>query len=106
MLVVKDNYSEIIEYIGEEYFKCLYLYLDLIKYKGTDKIKVWAEKEKDNISCVILKYYSGMHIYSKDKVFNYSALVDIIFNEKPSAICAEKDIIIRLEKALDKNFYI
>ena len=59
-----QNIERLIEYIGNNYDECLYLYLNIIKYGFSNpNIKVWIEEENDSISCIVLKYYTGMHVF-------------------------------------------
>ena len=66
----KDR-RKILDYIGTEYSHCLYLYLNLQKY-GIDSgsIEVYSMDVGDSITAVMLKYYSCLHIYSRDNAFD------------------------------------
>ena len=96
-------------FIGNEYYKCLYLYLDMKKYGISDEnIKIWIQNEnnnENNIVSVILKYFSGMHIYSKNIDYNTSEIIKIIKEEKPSMICAERKIINKINIDLEDANY-
>ena len=66
--VNQENVKLIKEYIGNDYDKCLYLYLDFLKYGlDNDNLKFWFDSKDDEIKCVVLKYYSGMHVFSKNR---------------------------------------
>lgn len=94
------------EYIGNDYDKCLYLYLDFVKYGlNNENLKFWLDMEEDKITCVILKYYSGMHVFSKNKDCDYEEIKRIINEEDPSVICAEKILIEKLSDILKENDY-
>lgn len=96
------------EYIGTEYERCLYIYLDYIKYGlNNDNLKFWAGIEDNKITCIILRYYSGLHIFSKDKNCNYDEIKKLILDENPSVICAEKYLIENLSEILkDKDYSV
>ena len=66
---------EILDYIGHDYARCLYLYLDLKKY-GFDsaQIDVRIQNDEKGITAVLLKYYSCLHVYSKDNRFDAKEL--------------------------------
>ncbi|WP_296884162.1 GNAT family N-acetyltransferase [uncultured Methanobrevibacter sp.] len=105
ILEKKDKHL-IKEYIGTDYDKCLYLYLDFIKYGlNNNSIKIWTDLTNNEIKCVILKYYSGMHIFSKNKDCNYEEIKKIITKENPSIICAEKFLIENLANILKESKY-
>lgn len=102
-----ENLKDIELFIGNEYYKCLYLYLDMKKYGMNDEnIKIWVQyKNEDKIVSIILKYFSGMHIYSKNINYNIYEIVNLIKSENPSMICGEKEIIETLNKNLNDNNY-
>lgn len=99
--VENDDKYYIKEYIGKDYDKCLYLYLDLMKYGlNNENIKFWFDKKNNEIICVILKYYSGMHVFSKKHDCDYEEIAKLIIEENPSIICAEKFLIKNLSEYL------
>lgn len=91
----QESKSKIISYIGDKYYKCLYLYLDLCQYGIDDKnVKVWVQEDDlNNITAVCLKYHTALHLYSKENDFEVVTLVDLIKDETPSIICAEVFLI-------------
>lgn len=104
--VEKNDEDLIKEYIGQDYNKCLYLYLDFVKYGlYNENLKFWLDVENNKIRCVILKYYSGMHIFSKNKDCNYNEIIKLIKYENPSVICAEKYLIENLSDKFNENEY-
>lgn len=104
--ITKES-NELVDYIGDNYSKCLYLYLDYVKYGLTNEnINFWTQYNKnDEIISIILMYYNGMHIYSKNKDIKYDEIVDLINEQKPSVICAEKFIIKNLS-SLFKDYEV
>ena len=104
---VESEDEELIkDYIGTDYDKCLYLYLDFVKYGlNNENLKFWLDKENDEIRCVILKYYSGMHVYSKNKDCDFDKISELILEESPSVICAEKYLIEKLAEKLSETDY-
>lgn len=105
--VKEEDLNKIDLFIGNEYYKCLYLYLDMKKYGITDEnVKIWTQlDEKNKIITVILKYYSGMHIFSKNIKHKINEIIDLIKNEKPTMICGEKGIIKEISLNLDDERY-
>lgn len=82
----KKDLEETLSYIGEDYRYCLYLFLDLKKY-GLDSnvIEVFHQIDNNEIKSVLLKYYSCLHIYSKNNDFNADEVVSF-FEEKKFSI--------------------
>lgn len=104
--VEKKDIQLIEEYIGTDYDKCLYLYLDFIKYGlDNENLRFWLDMEDDEIKCVILKYYSGMHVFSKNRDCDFDEIKKLIIAETPSVICAEKFLIETLSDILKEKEY-
>lgn len=62
---IKDE-QRILTYIGADYSKCLYLYLNLQKYGfNSDIIEVYTQENEDEVTAVMLKYYTCLHVYSR-----------------------------------------
>ena len=82
-MIVKCKQSDVeklISYIDKDYSKCLYLYLNLKKYGlDSDIIDAFIQYKDDEISSVMLKYYSCMHIYSKNNDFDADEISDFLF---------------------------
>ncbi len=63
----ESDKDKIYEYIGRDYGKCLYIFIDLKKYPlDGDVFKAWIQYRDDDICAVITEYYGGFQIYSKD----------------------------------------
>lgn len=104
---IKKKEEYIKNYIGDNYNKCLYLYLDYIKYGLNNKnIKFWLNIEQNEIKSIILKYYNGMHIFSKNHDCNYDEIIQLILKENPSIICAERILIENISKFIKNTKYI
>lgn len=73
MITKCERYDEqrVLSYIGPDYSRCLYLYLNLQKYGiDSDIIEVYCQEEGNKMTAVMLKYYSCLHLYSKDGIFD------------------------------------
>ena len=109
LIKIKDSTEEDIieEYIGNEYYKCIYLYLDLKKYGiKNNNVKVWIQYNLNKeITAVLLKYYSGMHVFSKNYDYENKEITKLIVDEKPTMLCGEKTIITDLYKNLKELNY-
>ena len=101
--ITEDN-PYLVSYIGEDYNKCLYLYLNYKKYGiENENIKIWIQKnEKNEITALVLMYYTGMHIFSKENDCDFNELRQLILKEKPTIICSEKSIIGNLNNDLNE----
>jgi hypothetical protein len=103
MIIKCDNKRklEILNYIGNDFHRCLYLYLDLIKYGCENpNINVWIQKDDNAIKATILKYYTGMHVFSREYNIDFEEIKELIQMEKPSMICGEPETIDKLNNGL------
>lgn len=98
----KENEKEIIEYIGKSYGQCLYLYVDLLKYGfDNENINVWFQKEEDEIKALVLQYYTGVHVFSKEVEFDVKEVVDLLKEINPSMICGMKWTLDKIKDYFD-----
>lgn len=104
--VNNDQKTIILSYIGNSYYKCLYLYIDIQKYGcSSEMTKTWKQTANGEITSVMLAYHSALHIYSKRMEFDVKELKEFIINNNPSIVCACADLIKLLAPALLTNGY-
>ena len=98
----------IIDYIGNRHYECLYLYLDLVNYGvSCDYVTTWALKSSGQLRAVVLKYKTGMHIFSQDNDFDIDELTQLLLSHSPGMICSTRSIISLLSaKFLCKSYNI
>jgi len=101
----QEHLNNVLAYIGSDYSSCLYLYLDLNKY-GTDAetVDVFMQKEKEDIQAVLLRYYSCLHIYSKDNVFDAEELGTFIEQNCFSMLYCTLETGEQILKGLSESF--
>lgn len=93
-LSLNSERNLIIKYIGEDYYQCLYLYLDVVAYDIEKKeIECWIQYDNSSIVAVALKYHNAIHVFSKDYKFNVKELVDFLVSLTPFIICASERLI-------------
>ncbi len=97
------NKQQILDYIGDDYGKCLYLYIDLKKYGlSNENVSMWWQlDEQGAIRAIALKYYTGMHLYSRDNDFDAKDAADLIMRELPSMVCAMKETTDKVAEHMD-----
>lgn len=106
LLCQEKDKEEVFQYIGEKYGQCLYLYIDLLKYGiENENIKLWCQKEKGEIRVLVFQYYSGVHVFSSDRVFDVEDVAKLLRKIKPSLICGMKQTIQLIEPYMD-NYQI
>ena len=88
---IKDK-NRVFKYIGNDYTSCLYLYLNLKKYGfESDIIDVFIQEENNNISSILLKYYSCLHVYSKENGFDCKEIGDFFQKNGFTILYATKE---------------
>ncbi|WP_054957470.1 GNAT family N-acetyltransferase [Paenibacillus dakarensis] len=87
--------TRILEYIGRDYSKCLYLYINLNKYGlNTENFNVWISLDDvGDIRGLMAKYYTGTHFFSKDTDFIVDDYMDFVHENKPAIITGTGQII-------------
>ena len=99
--------DEILSYIDKEYYKCLYLYIDMQQYGCLSEFtKTWIQEDNGEITAVMLAYHSAMHVYSKQLNFNVQELTRFLLEKNPSIICACAELIKLLEPQMSSNGFI
>lgn len=105
---VENIEKDVINYIAKDYYKCIYLYLDIKKYGILNpNVKSWIQQNEDGDTiCVLLKYYTGMHIYSKKRDYNLEEISKLIYIEKPTMICGEQKTIEDIYDYINDDNYL
>lgn len=105
ILCNEKNKKEIIDYIGQDYGKCLYLYIDLLKYGLSNKnINMWWQKRGEDIKVLVFQYYSGVHVFSKDEEFDVEDVIALLKEISPSMICGMESVITKLSDYLSQDY--
>ena len=100
----KEYETIIFSYIGQDYPECLYLYLNLKKY-GFDNTTtdVYIQRENNVITAVLLKYYTCLHVFSKDNDFNSAELGIFIEQNGFSMVYCMSSTASRIYECLSKE---
>lgn len=80
---IREDEKLVLGYIGADYPRCLYLYLNLKKYGlDSDFIDMFILFSESEIKAVLLKYYSCLHVYSSDNQFDAEELACFFIENK------------------------
>lgn len=87
--------TTVLDYIGDNYYRCIYLYLDLYEFNLNDGvIKCWGQYDGScRLSSVMLKYHGALHIYSEQMNYDRQELVDFLKTVTFNIICGRSEII-------------
>ena len=95
------------EYVGDEYYKCLYLYIDMQQYGCSSEFtQTWMQESSGKTTAVMLAYHNAMHIYSKQLNFEVQEMTEFLLEKKPSIICASAELIKLLEPNLISKGFV
>lgn len=87
----------ILDYIGNHYYKSLYLYLNFIKYEfSNNDVVTYIQIDNNEITCVLLSFGNAIHILSKDNNADIFELCEFIEKNNYSVICTNGDIANKL----------
>lgn len=97
-LAKTDDQEKIIHYLKEHHAECLYMYIDIAKYgvEG-ENMRVWIDNREDDINTVVMKYFSGISIFSAFDEWDAEGAAEVINEEKPSSITGKKELIDKIE---------
>ncbi len=92
-----------LNYIGEDYPKCLYLYLDVIKYGClSDTTRTWIQTKDGVITSVVLSYHTALHVFSRISDFDVTEICELVKEVKPTMVNAMAETIRKIEPELSK----
>ena len=96
MLVAVDrDLNEIISYLKTGFQDCIFMYIDIKKYRLTNPaMKVWFDRRSNgSIGTVVMKYHTGISVYSDSNVIPLDDISGIIQKYAPKSITGRKEII-------------
>jgi len=106
-IIEHGDESEVINFIGDNYQNCLYLYANLAKYGlENDNMAMWKIENDESTVGFSQKYFSCMHFYCLNNGWLTDELLNFILQKKPRTILATQKIIEALNIKLSNNFQI
>lgn len=103
-MIISCNDAEkqaILDYIGKDYGKCLYIYIDLCKYglDGNPNFHAWVQRDHDgNMTAVITEYYKGIQLYSRDGNLDAAEISGFLSEKAPKIILGIKETIDKIRE--------
>ena len=104
---LKADETRIISYIGNDYPSCLYLYLDLLKYGiESNTISVYLQTREDEVEALLLKYYSCLHVYSRNNAFDADELAEFFCDDNYTMLYCTAETAERVYRVLPREVKI
>lgn len=103
----KTQKELLLKYIGNDFKKCVYLYLNLKKLAFQhEQVKVWADIDSMNeIHLLGLSYYDCLHLYSRDNQFCKTELSEKILSKiKPRVMFMPEEMMAALADDLTGTY--
>lgn len=104
----EKNKNGLLNYIGEDYYKCIYLYMNLFKYGcESENIEVYAScDDKEQINGVFLKYFDCLHVFSKNEDLKTEDLNELFIKCQPRVSFVSEEIKNMLNEQIIKNYNV
>ena len=99
--------TEILDFIADDYCRCLYLYLDMVRYGfDTPFVSMWRQNGADgSLAAVWLRYHSGMHVYAPHGYANIGEAAAFVRSEHPAMLCGVPEVLDPLKAAMAEDGY-
>ncbi len=105
MLIKSTDAKRALDYIGEDYIQCFYMYMDIeecgVEGEG---FGLWFDEEDGEINTVYYQYYDCIHIFGRGP-FNPDYALQLIEEIDPTVINGSKEAIEALRERLDEDKY-
>ena len=74
--------QSMLDYIGVDYAKCLYMYFNARRY-GLENphMKIWLDSDDNGIHGAYLLYYDCMHFFSREDKYEFDKVIDFAESE-------------------------
>lgn len=103
--LTQERVKDVLAYMEDDLPNCLYLYGDIIRYGVDDpNMTVWYSEKDGDINAVVMKYFSGSHVYSKKLDYELAEIVEKLQEIDPDRISSQREIIERLSPILKSEY--
>lgn len=103
--LTNENLNKILNYMEDDLPNCLYLYGDIVRYGLDDpNMTVWYSEKNGSVNAVIMQYFTGSHVYSKNLDCDIEEIISKLQEINPDRVSSQREIIEELHKRLN-NIY-
>lgn len=101
----KEKLNDVLEYLEQDIESCLYLHGDIVCYGLEDpNMSVWYSEKEGKINLVLMKYFEGGHIFSKDDDFDVDELVAKLKEINPKRMSSKESIIQIIAPLMEEEY--
>lgn len=103
--LTQERVKDVLAYMEDDLPNCLYLYGDIVRYGINDpNMTVWFSEKDGKINAVVMKYFSGSHVYSKQLDYDLDEVVEKLREIDPDRISSQREIIEKLCPVLESEY--
>lgn len=101
----ESDTNRILDYVRPHVSDCMYLYIDIKKYGlGDEFLKAWVDEKDGEVTLAMMKYHTGIVLYTDDPDWDYNGVAEIIRQESPNSLTARKDLVEKLHEVLADSY--
>ena len=103
--LTNERLQDVLHYMEDDLANCLYLYGDIVRYGIDDpNMTVWYSEKEGKINAVVMKYFMGSHVYSKDYDYDLDEIREKLDEINVDRISSQKTIIEALYPKFEKEY--
>lgn len=103
--LTQEKVKDVLAYMEDDLPNCLYLYGDIVRYGIDDpNMTVWFSEKNGKINAVVMKYFSGSHVYSKHLDFDPDELAAHLKNINVDRISSQRALIEMLSPLMGDEY--
>lgn len=103
--LTQERVKDVLAYMEDDLPNCLYLYGDIVRYGINDpNMTVWFSEKDGKINAVVMKYYSGSHVYSKNLDYDLEEVVEKLQEINVDRISSQREVIEALAEAMADEY--
>ena len=102
-----DFVEAALDYIGANYRKVPYCYINLKKYGVSNPdVTVWCDLEGNHVQGIYLLYYDCLHFVTYEADYEYDRLFDMIEKQNPKVVMLQGEVGEQVEEKLEHIFSV
>lgn len=105
--LTNERIQEALDYMDGDLVNCLYLYGDIVCYGLDDpNMTVWYSEKDGEFTAIVMKYFSGSHVYSRKGDYDLDEIVSHLYEISPDRISAPREIAEKLIERMNDVYEV